>query len=85
MLTIAFFLTTSLLGFYVLFESILIPLTLLVGLYGSTGRIRAAYLLWTYTIVGSIGLFLVVAVFELTSGSSWLVLDHQATSIDKAL
>ena len=44
-LSIGFFLTTSLLGFYVLFESILIPLTLLVGLYGSTGRIRAAYLL----------------------------------------
>jgi len=52
---IAAFLTLDLLFFYVFFEAILIPMFLLIGLFGSRERkIRAAYLLMFYTLFGSL-------------------------------
>ena len=52
---IASFLTLDLLFFYIFFEAILIPMFLLVGLFGSRERkIRAAYLLMFYTLFGSL-------------------------------
>jgi len=52
---VAAFLTLDLLFFYVFFEAILIPMFLLVGLFGSRERkIRAAYLLMFYTLFGSL-------------------------------
>ena len=52
---IAAFLTLDLLFFYIFFEAILIPMFLLVGLFGSRERkIRAAYLLMFYTLFGSL-------------------------------
>lgn len=54
------FTVTSLLGFYIAFEAILIPFFLLVGIWGSREkeRISAAYQLFIYTLVGSF-LFLI--------------------------
>lgn len=52
---VASFLTLDLLFFYIFFEAILIPMFLLVGLFGSRERkIRAAYLLMFYTLFGSL-------------------------------
>lgn len=52
---IAAFLTLDLLFFYVFFEAILIPMFLLIGLFGSRERkIRATYLLLFYTLFGSL-------------------------------
>jgi NADH-ubiquinone oxidoreductase chain 4 len=49
------FVTLDLLFFYIFFESVLIPMFLLIGLYGSRERkIRAAYLLIFYTLFGSL-------------------------------
>jgi len=49
------FLTLDLLFFYIFFEAILIPMFLLIGLFGSRERkIRAAYLLVFYTLFGSL-------------------------------
>lgn len=54
------------LGFYLFFESTLIPMFLLIGLWGSRHRkIRAAYFLFFYTFLGSL-LFL-LALFSLWS------------------
>ena len=45
----------DLLAFYVFFEAILIPMYLLIGLWGSRERkIRAVYLFFFYTLVGSL-------------------------------
>jgi NADH:ubiquinone oxidoreductase subunit 4 (subunit M) len=45
--------------FYLLFEAVLIPMFLLVGFYGSRERrIRAAYLLFLYTLLSSLFMFL---------------------------
>lgn len=49
------FTVLDLLLFYVFFESILIPMFLIVGIWGSRRRkIRAAYLLFFYTLLGSV-------------------------------
>jgi len=53
------FSTLDLFFFYVFFEALLIPMYLIIGLWGSRERkIRAAYLLFFYTICGSL-LFLI--------------------------
>ena len=54
-LLIVTFSVLDLITFYVFFESILIPMFLLIGIWGSRSRrIRAAYYLFYYTLVGSI-------------------------------
>jgi NADH-ubiquinone oxidoreductase chain 4 len=45
----------DLLLFYIFFESILIPMFLIVGIFGSRRRrVRAAYLLFFYTFASSV-------------------------------
>jgi proton-translocating NADH-quinone oxidoreductase chain M len=52
---IVVFSTLDLLFFYIFFESILIPMFLMIGIWGSRDRkIRAAYLFFFYTLVGSV-------------------------------
>lgn len=49
------FTTTNLLTFFIAFESILIPMFLVIGIWGTRfERIKAAYLFFLYTLVGSI-------------------------------
>lgn len=49
------FLVNDLFIFFFFFESIVIPMFLLIGIWGSrTRRIRASYLLLLYTLIGSI-------------------------------
>lgn len=55
---ISVFLSLDLIIFYVSFEAVLIPLTLLVGIYGGRRRISAAYLLFLYTLFGSLPMLL---------------------------
>ncbi len=54
--------------FYIFFEAILIPMYFLVGLWGSRERkIRAAYLLFFYTIVGSVLLLIsILYIYSIT-------------------
>ena len=52
---IIIFSTLDLLFFYAFFEAILIPMYLMIGLWGSRERkIRAAYLFFFYTLIGSL-------------------------------
>lgn len=58
---IAVFSVLDLIMFYVFFEAVLIPMFLLIGVWGSRERkIYAAYLLFLYTLLGS--LFMLVAI-----------------------
>jgi NADH:ubiquinone oxidoreductase subunit 4 (subunit M) len=55
------FSTLDLLMFYIFFEAVLIPMFLIVGFYGSRERrIRSAYLLFFYTLVSSIVMFVAI-------------------------
>ena len=54
-LLIAVFVVLDLMLFYIFFESVLIPLFLIVGIWGgSESRVRASFLLFLYTLAGSL-------------------------------
>jgi len=47
--------------FYVLFEAVLIPMFLIIGFYGSRERrIRSSYMLFLYTLISSIIMFIAI-------------------------
>jgi NADH:ubiquinone oxidoreductase subunit 4 (subunit M) len=52
---IGVFCVLDLLLFYIFFESVLIPMFLIIGVWGSRERkIRAAYFFFLYTLLGSV-------------------------------
>jgi proton-translocating NADH-quinone oxidoreductase chain M len=70
-LIIFVFLVLDLVWFYILFEAILIPFFLLIGLYGSRIRkIHAAYLLFFYTVCGSIWMLLSIIYIYIHTGTT---------------
>jgi NADH-ubiquinone oxidoreductase chain 4 len=64
-LLLANFLVLDLLLFYIFFESILPPLFILIGLFGSSNKVRASFYLFLYTLFGS--LFLLLAILTMSS------------------
>ena len=64
-LLLAVFLALDVLLFYIFFESILIPLFLLIGLFGSSNKVKASFYLFLYTLAGS--LFLLLAILTINS------------------
>ena len=64
-LLLAVFLVLDILLFYIFFESILPPLFLLIGIFGSTNRVRASFYLFLYTLLGS--LFLLLSILTMSS------------------
>ena len=65
-LLIAVFSIVDLLGFYILFEGILIPMFLIIGIWGSREeKVKAAYYFFFYTLVGSF--LMLLAIFKLYS------------------
>jgi NADH-ubiquinone oxidoreductase chain 4 len=64
-LLLAVFLVLDILLFYVFFESILIPLFLLIGMFGSSNKVKASFYLFLYTLAGS--LFLLLAILTMSS------------------
>ena len=64
-LLIAVFLVLDILLFYIFFESILPPLFLLIGLFGSSNKVRASFYLFLYTLLGS--LFLLLSILTMSS------------------
>lgn len=70
-LLVALFVVLDLLLFYVFFESVLIPLFLIVGIWGaSETRIRASFLLFLYTLFGSLFMLLAFLVIIYNVGTS---------------
>ena len=49
-LLLGVFLSLDMLLFYIFFESTLPPLFLLIGLYGSSNKVRASYYIFLYTL-----------------------------------
>ena len=65
MLLLGVFLVLDILLFYIFFESILPPLFLLIGIFGSNNRVRASFYLFLYTLLGS--LFLLLSILKMSS------------------
>ena len=64
-LLLAVFLVLDILLFYIFFESILPPLFILIGLFGSDNKVRASFYLFLYTLLGS--LFLLLSILTMSS------------------
>ena len=64
-LLLSVFLVLDILLFYIFFESILPPLFILIGLFGSSNKVRASFYLFLYTLLGS--LFLLLSILTMSS------------------
>ena len=63
---LAVFSIMDILGFYVLFEAILIPMFLIIGIWGSREeKIKAAFYFFFYTLIGS--LLMLLSIFKIYS------------------
>lgn len=61
---IGVFTILDLVGFYILFEGVLIPMVLIIGIWGSREeKVQAAYYFFFYTFLGSV--FMLLAIFFL--------------------
>ena len=57
--------------FYIFFESVLIPMFLIIGIWGSRERkIKASYLFFMYTLAGSLFMFIAIIHIFLTVGTT---------------
>ena len=88
-LLILLFIVTDIMLFYIFFESVLIPLFLIVGIWGSSAnRIRAAFLLFLFTLAGSLFMLLSILAIYYNVGSTDFQLIQQYSfdpSIQKIL
>lgn len=67
--------------FYVFFEASLIPLYLIIGIWGGPNRVYAAIKFFLYTLAGSL-LFLIALIYLfVNSGGSFSILDWQQAQI----
>jgi len=70
-LVLGVFTTLDLVLFYVFFESVLLPMFLIIGLWGARERkIRAAYQFFLYTLLGSVLMLLGVLLMAFQAGST---------------
>ena len=64
------FLVLDILSFYIFFESILPPLFILIGSFGSSNRVRASFYLFLYTLLGSLFLLLSIVTMSSITGTT---------------
>jgi NADH-ubiquinone oxidoreductase chain 4 len=64
-LLLTVFMASDIMLFYIFFESILPPLFLLIGIFGSDNKVSASYYLFLYTLWGS--LFLLLSILSISS------------------
>ena len=69
-LLLVVFLVLDIFLFYIFFESILPPLFLLIGLFGSSNKVRARFYLFLYTLLGSLFLLLSILVIYTIMGTT---------------
>lgn len=73
------FTVMHLLFFYVFFEAILIPFFVMIGLYGSRDRkVHALYLLFFYTLFGSLLMLVSIIAIYLHTGTTNFILLRSA-------
>jgi NADH-quinone oxidoreductase subunit M len=78
--TVAVFAAQDLLLFYAAFEAMLIPLYVLIGVWGGAGRLGATVKFVIYTMAGSLLMLAAVVVFGLSAGTFDLVRAEESTS-----
>ena len=67
--------------FYVFFEAMLIPLFLIIGIWGGPRRVYAAVKFFLYTLLGSLLMLVAFLYLYFQSGGSFEILDYQRLPI----
>lgn len=81
------FITTNLFFFYVFFESVLIPMFIMIGVWGSRERkINAAYYFFLYTLFGSFFLlFGILYLYTIAESTEYVVLSNLILSNEEQI
>nr|BDN85834.1 NADH dehydrogenase subunit 4 [Microheliella maris] len=83
-LLITVFIVLDVVLFYVFFESVLIPMFLIIGIWGSRERkIRAAYQFFLYTLLGSVLMLLAILLIYFETGTTDLQILMVSTFSEK--
>lgn len=72
--TIIVFLVLDLIAFYVSFEAVLIPLFIIIGIFGGDGKKRASFILFMYTLTGSLFILLGFSTLYYYTGTTNIVI-----------
>ncbi len=64
------FVSTNILQFYIFFEAVLIPMFLLIGIWGGPRRIYASFKLFLYTLLGSVLMLIAILYMIATTGDT---------------
>lgn len=85
LLLILTFATTDILYFYIFFESLLIPMFIIIGVWGARERkIKAAYLFFLYTLFGSIFmLFGILYLYFIVGSTHYFILLNSELKLDQ--
>ena len=75
-LMVGVFCSLDVLLFYVFFEGILIPMYLIIGIWGGPRRIYAAFKFFLYTLLGSVLFLVAILVIYLKTGTSDIARDR---------
>jgi NADH-quinone oxidoreductase subunit M len=70
--------------FYVFWEATLIPMFLVIGVWGGPNRVYAAIKFFLYTLLGSLLMLVAFIYLYLESGGSFAILDHQQLALPLA-
>ncbi|MDP2793748.1 MAG: NADH-quinone oxidoreductase subunit M [Sulfurisoma sp.] len=68
--------------FYVFFEASLIPMYLIIGVWGGPNRVYAAFKFFLYTLLGSLLMLIALIYLFLASGGSFNLLDWHQTRLE---
>lgn len=60
--------------FYIFFEATLIPMYIIIGVYGGANRVYAAFKFFLYTLLGSLLTLVAIIYLYLKAGGSWDIL-----------
>ncbi|HLJ64875.1 MAG TPA: NADH-quinone oxidoreductase subunit M [Stellaceae bacterium] len=69
-LMIGMFCSLDLILFYMFFEGVLIPMFLIIGVWGGARRVYAAFKFFLYTLLGSVLMLLAILAIYFTTGTS---------------
>jgi len=67
--------------FYVFFEATLIPMYVIIGVWGGPNRVYAAFKFFLYTLLGSLLMLVALVYLWYASGGSFGIFDWHATSL----
>ncbi|RRG00101.1 MAG: hypothetical protein DUD39_00730 [Coriobacteriaceae bacterium] len=77
------FICLDLISFYIFFESTLIPLYLIIGIYGGSNKNKAAYYVLIYTLCSSLFMLLsIILIYVIYNNVDYVTINSKIISIE---